>query len=122
QDDRRVVYERDDWCQLQLAYAITNHRAQGSEWPNVVVVVSQSHYLMLQQNLVYTALTRAKRRAVIVVSGRLANRQSGAIYRSTLAVAVGNDRIARRYSGLTERLSTAIEAPPPVAEPAAPRG
>jgi exodeoxyribonuclease V alpha subunit len=117
-DDRRVAYERDDWWQLQLAYAITNHRAQGSKWPNVVVVVSQSHYLMLQRNLVYTALTRAKHRAVIVVSGGLANRQS-VIYRSALAVAVANDRIARRYSGLTERLSAAIEAPPPVAKLAA---
>jgi exodeoxyribonuclease V alpha subunit len=110
QDDRRVVYEREDWWQLQLAYAIANHRAQGSEWPNVVVVVSQSHYLMLQRNLVYTALTRAKQRAVIVVSGGLANRQTGAVYRSALAVAVANDRIARRYSGLAERLVSAIEA------------
>jgi exodeoxyribonuclease V alpha subunit len=118
QDERRVVYERDDWWQLQLAYAITNHRAQGSEWPNVVVVVSQSHYLMLQRNLVYTALTRARRRAVIIVSGGFANRQTGAIHRSALAVAVANDRIARRYSGLEERLVSAIEArrPNPTAE------
>ena len=58
--ERLVEYGREDWSQLQLAYAITSHRAQGSEWPNVVVVVSQSHYLMLQRNLLYTALTRAR--------------------------------------------------------------
>jgi exodeoxyribonuclease V alpha subunit len=110
QDDRRVVYERDDWWQLQLAYAITNHRAEGSDWPTVVVVVSQSHYPMLQWNPVYTALTRAKQRAVIVVRGGLANPQTGAIYRSALAVAVANDRIARRYSGRAEQLVSAIEA------------
>jgi exodeoxyribonuclease V alpha subunit len=76
----------------------------------VVVVVSQSHYLMLHRNLVYTALTRAKQPAVIVVNGRLSNRQTGAIYRSALVVAVANDRIARRCSGLAEQLVSAIEA------------
>jgi exodeoxyribonuclease V alpha subunit len=108
QGERRVVYEREDWWQLQLAYAITNHRAQGSEWPNVVVVVSQSHYLMLQRNLVYTALTRARKRAVLVVSGGLTNKQTGVMYRTALEVAVANDRIARRYSALAERLERAI--------------
>jgi exodeoxyribonuclease V alpha subunit len=103
--ERLVTYERDEWWQLQLAYAITTHRAQGSEWDNVVVVVSQSHYMMLQRNLLYTALTRARKRAVIVVSGGLENRQTGRLYKSALEVAVANDRIARRYSGLAERLS-----------------
>ncbi len=59
QGERLVEYPRDDWSQLQLAYAITSHRAQGSEWDNVVIVLSQSHYMMLQRNLLYTALTRA---------------------------------------------------------------
>jgi hypothetical protein len=104
QGERLVDYDRDDWSQLQLAYAITSHRAQGSEWDNVVVVVSQSHYMMLQRNLLYTALTRAKRRAVIVVSGGLQNKQTGAVFKTALEVAVGNDRIAHRYSGLAERL------------------
>ncbi|MDQ6670848.1 MAG: AAA family ATPase [Chloroflexota bacterium] len=103
--ERLVDYERDEWWQLQLAYAITTHRAQGSEWDNVVVVVSQSHYMMLQRNLLYTALTRARKRAVIVVSGGLQNRQTGRIYKSALEVAVANDRIARRYSGLAERVA-----------------
>ena len=110
--ERLVEYERDDWSQLQLAYAITSHRAQGSEWPSVVVVLSQSHYLMLQRNLLYTALTRARQRAVIIISGGLENKQTGRIFKSALEVAVGNDRIARRYSGLAERLSALTRDPP----------
>jgi exodeoxyribonuclease V alpha subunit len=102
--ERLVRYERDDWSQLQLAYAITTHRAQGSEWDNIVVVVSQSHYMMLQRNLLYTAITRARKRAVIIVSGGLENKTTGRIYKTALEVAVANDRIARRYSGLAERL------------------
>ena len=103
--DRLVDYDRDDWWQLQLAYAITSHRAQGSEWPSVGVVLSQSHYMMLQRNLLYTALTRARQRAVIIISGGLQNRQTGQMRKTALEVAVGNDRIARRYTGLAERLT-----------------
>ncbi len=108
QGEREVVYAREDWSQLQLAYAITIHRAQGSEWDNVVVVVSQSHSLMLQRNLLYTALTRARKRAVLVVSGGLENRLTGEISRSALELAVANNKIARRYSALAERLDRIV--------------
>jgi exodeoxyribonuclease V alpha subunit len=114
--ERDVEYARDDWSQLQLAYAITSHRAQGSEWPSVVVVLSQSHYLMLQRNLLYTALTRARQRAVIIVSGWLQNKQTGHVFKTALEVTVGNDRIAHRYSGLAERLASVSAnhvGPPP---------
>ena len=77
QGERLVDYEREDWPQLQLAYAISSHRAQGSEWGNAVVVVSQSHFMMLQRNLLYTALNGARKRAVIVVSGGLENKANG---------------------------------------------
>jgi exodeoxyribonuclease V alpha subunit len=109
--ERLVTYARDEWWQLQLAYAITTHRAQGSEWDNVVVVVSQSHFMMLQRNLLYTALTRARKRAVIVVSGGLEDRHTGRMYKTALEVAVANDKIARRFSGLAERLTAADQAP-----------
>ncbi len=108
QGERLVEYDREDWPQLQLAYAITSHRAQGSEWDNVVVVVSQSHYMMLQRNLLYTALTRARKRAVLIVSGGLENKQTGRMFKTALEVAVANDKIARRYSGLAERLAGII--------------
>jgi exodeoxyribonuclease V alpha subunit len=116
QGERLVEYDREDWQQLQLAYAITSHRAQGSEWDNVVVVVSQSHYMMLQRNLLYTALTRARKRAVLIVSGGLENKQTGRIFKTALEVAVANDKIARRYSGLAERLTSLFtnQQQPPV--------
>ncbi len=62
----RVDYEPGELDQLELAYALTVHKSQGSEYPAVVAVVHSSHYVMLRRNLLYTALTRAERMAILV--------------------------------------------------------
>jgi exodeoxyribonuclease V alpha subunit len=93
-DGRYVFYE---WQQAQdelmHAYCISTHRSQGSEYPVVVMPLLTQHYMMLQRNLLYTAVTRAKRIVVLVGSRRAVH------------IAVGNDKVARRYSGLQARLS-----------------
>ncbi|MEI6499877.1 MAG: ATP-binding domain-containing protein, partial [Armatimonadota bacterium] len=61
-----VVYQFQDLDELELAYALTVHKSQGSEYPAVVMVMHSTHYIMLKRNLLYTALTRAQRLAVIV--------------------------------------------------------
>ena len=65
-DGRAVAYAPGDLLDLDHAYCLTVHRAQGSEWPGVVLLVSSSHGPMLSRNLLYTALTRARRAAVLV--------------------------------------------------------
>jgi exodeoxyribonuclease V alpha subunit len=87
-----VVYEPHELDELTLAYACSIHRAQGSEYACVVLPLVRQHYLMLQRNLLYTAITRARRLCVIV--GDL-----GALRR-----AVQHDALKRRNAGLAERL------------------
>ncbi len=64
--DRKVSYPKEEAYDLKLAYAITIHKAQGSEFPVVIIPISMQHFIMLQRNLLYTALTRAKRLAILV--------------------------------------------------------
>lgn len=66
----QVEYEFGELHELELAYALTVHKSQGSEYPAVVMVIHSSHYIMLQRNLLYTALTRAQKMAVIVGNQR----------------------------------------------------
>lgn len=87
-----VRYERDELNEISLAYASTVHKAQGSEFPFAIVICSTSHFIMLQRNLLYTAVTRAKKRLYLVYQPR------------ALKIAVKNDKIADRYSLLKERL------------------
>jgi exodeoxyribonuclease V alpha subunit len=92
-DDRDVRYQADELDELGLAYATTVHKSQGSEYPAVVVPVHTQHYLMLQRNLLYTAVTRGKRLVVVVGT------------RKALSLAVRNGDVAARATRLAERLS-----------------
>lgn len=93
-DEREIEYEALELDELVLAYATTIHKAQGSEYPIVVMPLTFSHYVMLQRNLIYTGITRAKK--VVVLVG---NRQ--AIY-----VAVKNNEVKNRNTKLAERLQS----------------
>jgi exodeoxyribonuclease V alpha subunit len=97
-DGRTVAYDFSELDELVLAYAITVHKAQGSEYPAVVFPLSTQHYIMLQRNLFYTAMTRARKLAVIVGS------------RKALAIAVSNNQIQKRFTLLRERLVGLLEA------------
>lgn len=92
-DDKNVDYEDDEIDELSLAYASTIHKSQGSEYPAVIVILDSSHYVMLQRNLIYTAITRAKGHVWILSA-------PGAFYQ-----AVRNSRSNKRFTRLTERLS-----------------
>ncbi len=94
-DGRAVVYDFLELDELVHAYAISIHKSQGSEFPAVVIPVLTTHYMMLQRNLLYTAVTRAKRLVVLVGQPR------------AIAIAVQNNKVAERFTGLTERLTAA---------------
>ena len=91
-DERLVVYDYGELDEVSLAYAVTIHKAQGSEFPAVVIPVAMQHYVLLQRNLIYTGITRAKR--LLVVVGQ----------RKALGLAVRNDQSRKRYSGLLSSL------------------
>lgn len=92
-EDESVDYAFDELDELAHAYAVSIHRSQGSEYPCVVIPLSTSAWMMLQRNLLYTAITRAKRLVVIVGSRR------------ALAQAVRTRGAGRRHTSLTFRLS-----------------
>ena len=94
-DGRRIVYGGGDLDALVPAYATTIHKAQGSEYPAVVVPVTTQHYIMLQRNLLYTAVTRGRRLVVLVGQER--------------AVQIAVDAVSgrRRWSRLRGQLETA---------------
>jgi exodeoxyribonuclease V alpha subunit len=91
--EAEVEYDFADYDELQLAFALSTHKAQGSEYPAVILVLTSAHYMMLQRNLLYTALTRARRMCVLVGEKRAIGR------------AVKNDKATRRFTRLAQRLN-----------------
>jgi exodeoxyribonuclease V alpha subunit len=97
-DGRAAEYERADLDQLVLAYAVSIHKSQGSEYPAVVIPLATQHFMMLGRSLLYTAVTRGKRLVVIVGSRR------------AVGMAVRNATARARYTWLAERIREATES------------
>jgi len=92
-DGREVEYDFDELDEIGLAYAISVHKSQGSEYPAVVMPVVSQHYMLLQRNLIYTGLTRARKLAVLLGSRR------------AMHMGLGNERGRQRNTSLAVRLA-----------------
>src|SRR5262249_5787864 len=104
-DGRRVGYEFSELDELVHAFALSVHKAQGSEYRAVVIPMLTQHYLFLQRNLLYTAITRAKELVVIIGNTK------------AIAMAVRNNKIAQRNSRLADRLRASKESSPASSAP-----
>ena len=91
-DGREMSYEYSELDELVLAYAVSIHKSQGSEYPVVVIPLVMAHYVMLQRNLVYTGITRGKKLVIVVGS------------KKAMFLAVKNDKTMKRYTSLKNRL------------------
>ena len=92
-DGRVIEYDVSELDELTLAYAITIHKSQGSEFPVVVMPVTMKHFVMLQRNLIYTGITRAKKICVLVGTTK------------ALAYAIKQNTVSKRNTKLKERLN-----------------
>lgn len=91
-DDQEVTYKSSQLEELVLSYAVSIHKYQGSECPCVIIPVHTSHYMLLTRNLFYTGVTRGKKLVVLVGTQR------------ALTIAVGNDEVKKRHTGLQQAL------------------
>ena len=89
---RDVFYDFSEADELEFAYAISVHKAQGSEFPAVVMPILTQHYIMLQRNLLYTAVTRAKKLCVLVGNSK------------AIRIAIENNRVTQRNTLLSARI------------------
>ena len=96
--DKVVDYDSDELDEMNLAYATSVHKSQGSEYPAVILPLHTSHYLMLHRSILYTAVTRGKKLVVLVGS------------RKALAMAIRNVRVERRNTGLKEKLAEMVRS------------
>jgi exodeoxyribonuclease V alpha subunit len=87
-----ATYNFDELDELELAYSITVHKSQGSEYPVVILPMTTQHFIMLQRNLLYTAITRGRMLVVLVGSSK------------AIALALNNDKMAKRYTNLARRI------------------
>ncbi len=92
-DNRRIVYDFSELDEIVLAYAVSVHKSQGSEYPVVILPILTQHYILLQRNLIYTAVTRGQNLVVLVGS------------KKALAIGVNNDQTQHRFTRLRERLT-----------------
>ncbi len=95
-DDRSIPYEAAELDELVPAYAISVHKSQGNEYPAVVLPLLTQHYMLLQRNLVYTAITRGKKLVVIVGT------------RKALGIAIRNNKTQERFTLLRQRLAQSV--------------
>ena len=92
-EGREITYEYSDLDEIVLAYAISVHKSQGSEYPAIVIPILTQHYMLLQRNLIYTAVTRGRKLVVVVGT------------RKALAIGINNNKPQKRFTYLKTRLS-----------------
>ncbi|MFQ5485882.1 MAG: ATP-dependent RecD-like DNA helicase, partial [Desulfobacterales bacterium] len=92
-DDRHVDYDYPDLDEIVLAYAVSVHKSQGSEYPAIIIPILIQHYMLLQRNLIYTAVTRGRKLVVIVGT------------KKALAIGINNDKTRKRFTHLKFRLA-----------------
>jgi len=91
-DGRNVPYDFTDLDEIILAYAVSVHKSQGSEYPAVIIPILTQHYILLQRNLIYTAVTRGRKLVILIGT------------KKALSIGVKNDKTRKRYTFLEQRL------------------